>query len=292
MSLRRSSGSLGSLCLFYKADVVVFCEGGESIDVARALSFSATEPSLDAIYWSNIASLGGSAKKFHFKSVGCKDTLIKIASDVLTDKIDTVTICMDSDYDGTLDRRISGERVAYTHGYSWESDVLSRETISELVGIFVGPHRDDINGDLELVIAEFEIQMIKWCEIDIALKSASEKCVFDRKKPFSSVCLTDGVFSPNEELLSRRLGELGYVRGPKRKITVTKENVLQTAFGKMVSKYLYHTIVSFVRKIFPKFRIDYDNFMRIAIRETFSLINSGGLIYLREHISGYSRAFR
>lgn len=124
MTLRRTASALHSLNIFYQVDIVVFCEGGESVSYENATNSSRTDGTLDSLYWEGIIGFYNTGKTYHVKSVGSKSTLKLLAEDVLERDISTISICMDADYERVLGGNCHGPRVAWTMGYSWENDVV------------------------------------------------------------------------------------------------------------------------------------------------------------------------
>jgi hypothetical protein len=123
MSLRRSAAGLTSLHLFFKVDVVVYCEGGTDISAADVLAGHGQEETLDVLFWMRVAEFLGATRKYHFKSVGSKLTLKSIAQDIQAGDVASIIVCLDRDFDWHCGREIVQKNVVYTHGYSWENDV-------------------------------------------------------------------------------------------------------------------------------------------------------------------------
>lgn len=291
MTFQRSPSSLSSLVLFYRVDVVVFCEGGPSRTVADALSLTLDGRTLDGIYWSNVVDALQIPKNFHFKSVGDKGTLKKIAENVASTGCVTVTVCLDADYDVHIGAPAPYARVALTYGYSWESDVLHLPVLERVVHALIGPPPPQLLDDIQRAVSRLAADLLRWCEIDIALRARARACVFDRDKPLSVVDFSVDPPWISLVALRQRLAAGGYRRGPRRLVALSTGDVLQIAYGKLTSKLIYHLIVHFAKKIMPKMRVDYDMFMRIAISETFNLMRSGHLRKLSGHIQSQRSAF-
>ncbi len=182
MTFQRSRSALSSMHLFFKADIVVFCEGGPSRSISEALAQSLDGRTLDAVYWTNVVCLLAIDKIYHLKSVGNKETLLTIAEYISISDCKTVTVCLDADYDVHLNRSVKNERVAYTSGYSWESDVLHREVVLRILTHLVGPPPESLINELNQAIDELERQLVRWCEIDVSLRAKAKRCVFLTRK--------------------------------------------------------------------------------------------------------------
>jgi hypothetical protein len=291
MTLRRSSGSLGSLHRFYQADLVIFCEGGPSLTVEEAVATAKTPSTLDTIFWTSVIANLGIVKKCHVKSVGSKPTLVSIADDVEALNIQSVTICLDSDYDRVSGRVSSCRRVVYTFGYSWESDVLSQSVLEKILACLVGPIPEQTRQLLVGALTRLEKDLVKWCEIDIALAVRKGIYILNRNKPLSSADMQSIPPCLGEGKLTASLRNLGYARRPKRVVRVSPSNSIRIAYGKLVSRLLYHMVVTFAKQAIPGVRLDFDMFLRMAIAETFGFIQAGQLQDVGLHYSNQRNAF-
>lgn len=292
MTLRRTSSALASMHVFYKADVVIFCEGGQSKTVTDAMTFSGDERTLDNIFWSAIMDLVNLNKRLHFKSVGSKPTLKAIAEDINIHNIGTVTVCLDSDYDRILGTALRLDRVAYTFGYSWESDVISRETVGDVLAVLVGQVPATETERLNLYYSRLESELVGWCEVDISLRAKNKPCVLDRRVPLMPIDITTRPPSVAHDRLRTRLNTVcGYQRRPRKVHEVTVSELSAKIFGKLISKAVYHLVICVAQGIMQSAKIDYDNFMKLAISSTINRIRSGSMSYLLSHYTAQSRAF-
>ncbi len=291
MMFQRSRSALSSMHLFFNVDVVVFCEGGASRNAADALELTLDGRTLDAMYWANVVSFHGLTKKYHFKSVGSKETLLTIASNVTAAGSTTVTVCIDSDYDVQLNKMIVCPRLAHTYGYSWESDVLDRSVLHGTLRHLVGPPPSGVLADMENSITQLERDLVRWCEVDVALKAKAKPCVLDRRAPLSVVDLAADPPRLSQAVLRRNLTAIGYQRVPKRVCRLQEATVLRVAFGKLISRLLYHLVHKFASRVVQGLRLDYDGFMRAAMTETFALLRAGRLTDLAEHMANQLPAF-
>ncbi|MGA9334020.1 MAG: DUF4435 domain-containing protein [Rudaea sp.] len=291
MSLRRTPSGLASLSIFFAVDVVVFCEGGDSLNFAQATALAPGEVSLDVIFWQRVVSLYKDTRKFHFKSVGSKTTLTSIAADVESHNISNITVCMDSDYDRILKHQVSYRRVAYTYGYSWENDVFDAGASLEILRVLIGSPPTKAEVELKEAIDAFENGLGPWCETDIALANKGKKGVFDKSKPLACVDVSRVPLTFREAVLRKRLTDAGYLRRPRRVVSVPAHSACSVACGKLVARFYYHTIVGIAKRVDPKVNIDFSNFMRIAIAQTFQAIIAGQLPILANHYAQSANAF-
>jgi len=185
MIFRRTPASLGVVHLFYSVDVVVFCEGGPSIAIADAMVGQGAEDTHDILYWSVVVDHLKTGKNFHFKSVGSKATLRALSADVEENNIETVTVCLDRDYDCLTGKQLQHKRLAYTYGYSWENDVVQAEVLRNVFHSLVGVGQKQAKAfdDMLVQLTKYSASVARWCEIDISFVSKGNGGIFDRDKP-------------------------------------------------------------------------------------------------------------
>lgn len=291
MKFRRTAGAFKSLNKFIKADKIVLCEGGQHVGYQDVLAGAGSDGTIDALYWEAMVGEMGLTGSFHFKSVGNKDNLISIAEDVEKNGINTITVCLDSDYDGHLNKKVRYRRVAYTHGYSWENDIVAPGTLEALFVQYVGngSHTRSIRQNLQAQIGEISGSLVRWCEMDIACHSRRLGCLLDRTNPMRSIDLQGGI-GLHHANLRRRLNQLGFSRGPNRLVRVSKGDVAKVCFGKLVAKLHYHIFSAAVHRV-TGIKIQYDAFVRLAISQTANLIRSGNLAALAAHVLSLRPAF-
>jgi hypothetical protein len=226
MNFTRSAGALFAVHRFYQVDVVVFCEGGFPLSYADAMLFSDSVGTLDTLYWSSVVSHLGVNKTFHFKSVGSKSTINKIAEEVYRLNLGNVTVCRDSDYDRVLQRHITFSRVAWSMGYSWESDVVSLPVLERLVTNLLGGGlaKDAAIQEIGNKIGQLERDLQRWVEVDISLCARGYPGIFEREKPLAAIDMTAPPTLRTHALASR-LASTGYKRKPRKVLAVAVGNV-------------------------------------------------------------------
>ncbi len=291
MIIARSPSALYSIHIFLKVGIVVYCEGGTSTTFEEATKPINAPDTLDTFYWRSLIEYLKINKNIHIKSVGCKKTINKIAEEVSRLSLSTITVCRDSDYDRALGLAPVGDRIAWTYGYSWENDVMHLAVIEKLVATVLGPGQTQM-----MVIAavrqktqNLERDLQPWVEIDASLCRRGKSAIFDRKRPLAAIDMTA---PPSLRIghLQQGLKDRGYRRRPKRVITVKKEDVMRSCYGKLISRALYQTFSQEV-STHIKVRIEYELFMRMAISETFKALTNGQLSSLASHINSQTIAF-
>lgn len=179
MSFRRTASGLSNLHIFYRVDAVVFVEGGsKSLSLQDLISkrseLDKTEQqSNDMIFWQRMFRVFCLKKRFAFKAVGTKNTLIEIAKGMTTGAISNIIVAMDRDYDNHKGSLVTGANIFYTYGYSWENDVWNEDTLDAMFYTFcpITEENSSVRSEIESNLKEFD-SSIKWAiRADIILSS-------------------------------------------------------------------------------------------------------------------------
>lgn len=243
---------------FFGVDLVVYCEGVPQAD---------NSASLDEAYWSNVFMKFG--RHVHCKSSGSKTDLKALADRVIANKINTITIAMDRDYDDFTGNIKNHKSVVYSFGYSWENDALARINFRSVMSMFVTLR--DYN-QLERDFKEFSTKQSELLRraFAIDLKYINhQKPLFDRNKPYSVLRV-----SHNETLgLDRRkIVDTAKSLGRFQSANISRETYLQSCglvrfFGKCVARIFYHWFVNKSKKFKARRNIPYQAFMSIIIAQ-------------------------
>jgi hypothetical protein len=295
MTLRRTPAGLTSLHLFFKVDVVVYCEGGNSIPEAAVAQGAGNEETLDSLFWRRISQFVGAIRTYHFKSVGSKVTLASIAQDVQSLQIASIIVCLDRDYDWHCSKQITLAHVVYTYGYSWENDVSNNIALERVFFRFVA--RSSRNERLfevgQKTIARFAKEVAVWCQAEISLHGKSAELVFPRNKPLAMIQVgTDGLPELCIARLKQRLHSLGYERKPHMRIRISHSESLRHSWGKLVAHYFYHLAIKLANKCDTDIRLTCDAFMRLLMADMMEGMKEGALPELASYYRGLSTIFR
>jgi len=274
-----------------KVDVVVICEGGQHASLQQLFQGGGTDGTLDALYWEQVVETLGIGKRFHFKSAGDKTNLLSIADDVASNGINTVTVCLDRDYDWHLGKRVTHDRVAYTYGYSWENDITSIEALQRFMESYIGrgtasrPISQGMAADCDV----FSRSLVSWCEKDMAAIARSRGSVFDRDRPSRSLRVLNGV-TLQTATLQARLTAMGYRRGPNRVGRLSRQSIHRDCYGKLIAKARFHIFLGWLRRA-ANLTVQYETFARQLIFHTQTLLRAGHLPDYARHLATMRPAF-
>lgn len=225
--------------------------------------------------------------------MGSKTTLRSIANDLTVGNIETVLVCLDSDYDHLLGRAIDCPLVVYTHGYSWENDVVGTCSIEAVFRLLLpaDERTDQLLLNLNRKIAVTKRQLLRWCEVDIALIGRGKGGLFVRSGPLA---LFDNVRTQpqiNMGRLRSRLAVLGYKRSPPRRVLCSDGDSLRHGCGKMVAQLIYGVTVGLAKSRDSKLQVPLDMFLRLCIAETFRTMSDGRQAALAAHFGKWRTVF-
>ncbi len=122
---KRTAQGLANEHLFHRVDYMVYCEG-EGID-----NFSL---SLDEVFWSKVFS--AASKTVRIMSIGSKTNAKDILRDVRGGILRNTIVALDSDYGFFFEDIPEHPHVFFTHGYSWESDVVQDIDFEKALALF------------------------------------------------------------------------------------------------------------------------------------------------------------
>lgn len=157
MRLKRSAKDFSKRARFYKVDVVFLTEGGTPpTDNSNTITFE-EEKVDDEIFWKSVLQRCGFKKSFKCKAVGSKATLIKYNDEINKSRIENLCVAVDTDLDDIYQGKIESAYILYTYGYSWESDIFSKEFLFDYLKTLSSDHGeiDDVRDKVKQFYDEF-----------------------------------------------------------------------------------------------------------------------------------------
>jgi hypothetical protein len=243
VSLRRTKAGLESLHIFYRVDLIAFCEGGQMLSVDLIANGSGDDGTVDALFWSTILEpYRNSGRKLHVKSVGNKPTLLQIYKDIRDRQIDNIIICLDSDYDRIIKSLEAGENIKYTYGYSWENDAFHPNVMRD---VFF-----DLLGQREKTIALWEKFMTEYIstsrlmadisDMEIELIKRDLGTILDRDNPSSCFSFANNRATISKNYIRNKIQSKGFSRRPRISVRIWPRDEMICTCGKVVAKYCFH----------------------------------------------------
>jgi hypothetical protein len=263
MSFRRTESGLTNLYLFFGVDAVVYLEGGASLcrdDVNQGLYTDSTQ---DIRFWQTLFSIYRTGKKYKFCSVGSKETVKSIATDILNGRVNNVIAAMDRDFDHINGRLISANNIIYTFGYSWENDAWNKDALREAFCSLAGACATKIDTEEEILdnyYQELASQLRGAIRIDAVL-SQYDNSLFDRESYMRYVEINrNGMPTVNREQVNNSLSEArGKVEGSIVRKTHFVLSPLIDCYGHLFSEYAYRILAYLLerKRNNPKLPKDY-----------------------------------
>lgn len=171
MTFLRTTRGLSNAALFYRADKVVYVEGGNQSNESTV--------SLDQAFWARVFSTFRPDLAVRVLSRGGKLELRSIAERVQSGEVSNVIVAMDRDLDPELGLTIDHPCVLYTNGYSWESDAWTNTTLVAVFRRFCLAHSPPprILSDIEEAYRGFLVQAVRVARVNLAARLCCGKPV-------------------------------------------------------------------------------------------------------------------
>lgn len=250
----RSVRGIANEHLFYGTKFVVYCEG-KKVDGEGS--------SLDEIFWGRVFSENGLS--VHCKSMGSKTVVRPIAEKVVGFKIPNVLIAMDRDYDHMLGLLIDHPQIFYTYGYSWESDVILDFQFTTALSMFATTNRRQaIRNEFHAFRDMLSRKLKRVSALDFKYIEHKDS-LFDREKPMSIVA-TPGNREPfvrASALLTNAKAMGSFQSGNLPAVDYNNLCGVQTFFGKVVSRLVFHWFVYRTKRINGSRKVVYEGFMDV-----------------------------
>jgi len=273
---KRTISGLSNQHLFFDVDLIVFVEGGQSLNKEEVYANKFTEETEDVIFWKNIFNRFVEGKKIKFKSVGSKSTISEIAIDIIDGQISTIMVAMDNEFDEILNKRIEHQNVFYTHGYSWENDVWSESVIKSVIEELSAVEIE--NNDIQINFNNF-LEKIKIAVFSDAYLFRHNSSFFNRVKGrmFCIDCNPVDLPTIKHFEIDNKIIEKGITKrkavlyGNKHKI-----DTLKFCFGHFLADYCCQLIQHYLRKRHELKNISNDFIYRLGIKKHFELYFENG----------------
>jgi hypothetical protein len=290
----RTPAGLAVMHKFLNVDKILFCEGGPMVRRDAQSLLGATPQTLDMIFWSHVLKFLGIKKKIHIKSCGSKSNVLAILRACASENTKTVIFAIDSDYQEFLqcpEIASFGSKLVRTYGYSWESDVINEEILLRIMRHFVGPLDKDFKRVIEKDIRIVQDKLHKWSNIDLDLIISSRLGIFDKEKPARYTSQGPGKPDLNEAFLNQCLEIRGYSHDQIQDAFFRAEESFRFTFGKLTSFFMYRLLTWHAKNKTSINTLAYDEFMRLAISNTFSPPRKRHQSMLKEFYSRQSQVF-
>lgn len=280
MIFKRTNNGLSNQKLFYKADFIVYVEGGLSYSKEDVYRGSYNDESIDIIFWSKLFEKYKSSVKFKFKAVGSKATALNIASDVVLGTINSTYVAMDSEFDDLLKQKFKHEKILYTYGYSWENDVWNFNTLKTVLEELTATKVQ------ENILQKIHNKFIRDIRTGVCADSYlfyKGNSFFPRKKYLACVvCNPNTVPYINAKELNKMYTDKNLKRstvnafGRRHQIDVGRH-----CYGHLLADYHFHIIAYYLKKYAGLQSIPKEFVYRIAINKFSSSL--GNLSLIKKH---------
>lgn len=292
MIFRRTAAGLSNQYLFLGVDTVVFVEGGRSYSKEEVYLDHFNSSSIDIKFWQGIFKYYSTGKKYEFRAIGSKSTLLEIAKDISSGVVKNVFVAMDRDHDKLNKRLINADGIFYTYGYSWENDVWHPDVIQKEYLSLCVDNVSAIKKEIRNFISAFEKDIYSSVCCDIHLSTLNSSFflrevnaarfikIKDNKEPCLNTTYINSLFQ------KAKINKSKMTRYGKR----IKANISRDCYGHLWAEFCYRLIDFLLSKKneLPRIAKHYVNFF--AINEFFNLFSSEQFKMLHKHYSKHFAA--
>lgn len=244
----RTPAGLSNQHLFYGVDLIIYLEGGEeTFTKDQVYDGSFNDESLDEIFWKLLFAKLKVKEKVKFKPVGSKTTILQIADDIVSDKLKSVMVAMDSEFDQVEGKHLNHESVHYTFGYSWENDIWNIDIVVELIETLTAQ-----NVDVDAIKENFD-EFAKNIRIGVfadAYLFRDGKSFFPRKKGHLACveCQAPDLPSLKKDTVAKWLNDASLKRSTLNAFGRRKNiNVSQHCYGHLLADYCCQLISHYLK---------------------------------------------
>lgn len=123
----RTQSGISNYSKFFGVDITVFIEGKMSVSNPNVKTY-------DQFFYETISKALVPEKKFKFKTLGNKHTVLKHA-ELISNSHGTITAIaiVDKDFDSLRLSLLKKPNLYYTHSYSWENDLLNLDLSLDVI---------------------------------------------------------------------------------------------------------------------------------------------------------------
>lgn len=291
MTFRRTTAGLSNMHLFVKADAVVFVEGGaRSFTREEIYGGQYNRFSLDICFWRSLFGLYLPERKYHFRAVGSKASLLEIERDVRSGQLSNTYVAMDCDYDRLLRKRRVRKGVFFTYGYSWENDVWRPGVTSAAFNSLCGAcdAEDNVERLIRSNFRAFYESIARFVRLDFLLFQ-NDITFIKRGRPERLLTMVEAGPVLNKKQLHIRIQEAKTARrGRIYQRARIRIDAARDCYGHLVAEFGYRTLVYLIKKLsgLPNIAKQYANTM--SIEKFVGTLRGGGDRQIATH---YSRQF-
>lgn len=251
MIFERTANGIRNENLFYGVEFVVYCEGRESEGTTH-----------DEMFWSKVLSTHG--VKCKCKSRGSSSSIIALIESSQAEAKDGVAFALDRDYWNFYGFPAKGNNILYTHGYSWENDILVSIDAEVLFGLFAPVQ---FVGNIQASLNDFLLRVSECGNIatrhDVT-NIQSNQSLFDREKPLSIIVGSGDDLRFDDRRLVERSNEIASPALIADEI-LREVNWLKDFYGKACTRLVYRWFVDKSKGASGRSSVPYDVFVRMCI---------------------------
>ena len=170
----RTNSGLTNLGLFHDVDLVVFTEGGtRTLSLGEVFAGENNRAPEDTKFWRLVLDGNGVCRSYVIKAIGSKSSVLNIAIRIEAGEVQNVVAAMDRDLDDYFGGRLQSPLILYTHGYSWEADVFTKDITKAQIAsfLFADLLEPDVESEIDSAYVAFERAGTKIARLEMIFRS-------------------------------------------------------------------------------------------------------------------------
>ncbi|MCK1536447.1 MULTISPECIES: DUF4435 domain-containing protein [unclassified Bradyrhizobium] len=270
----RSPYGVQNRALFLRVKYVIYAEGDPQGDINQ---------SPDRAFWTRIIKLFRPDLSFTILVKGGKKDVLQFASYIVSNNISGTAAVLDCDYDDLCGTMITDRRVIYTHGYSWENDVVNSKVCTGIIKhiLFASAPRRTAK---TLAVHDLIVRRFRWLSVADQIGVRNNQGIVSRKGFRKHVNVDEqGQFCCAMEH-KQPIAQLRAIKGRHLQSIGVDRNVHRRLFGKL---YLHILLLVLRRDVVPAKRKFSDDEFFSALFNVFNQISTRDLPRaIRTHYKG------
>jgi hypothetical protein len=193
-------------------------------------------------------------KRVKIKPIGCKKHVRNIARNIVARDLSKTLAALDRDYDNSSNQIIEDHRVIYTHGYSIENDMLTRESLLYISEVITrqSPPNNNIVQYIDNAIQSYNDIFRPIAKLDFGYFSSGH-ALLDRDNPGKAVVSVTKSANPpflNKPSITKSIHKLkssGHLRNRQSNLIWT--GIERDLIGKIWKYLSYHFMQNCLKQV-------------------------------------------
>ncbi|MFY1865507.1 DUF4435 domain-containing protein [Achromobacter xylosoxidans] len=169
----RTPSGLRNFARFHGAELTIYIEGKSELDSIASVD----RVTYDELYYRAVLKDVASERRFVFKVVGCKESVVAYAKNIRENDIKNCFAIVDRDWEGLISSWLRDPRLVHTNGYSWENDFWTLSLVMRTLADLLPTIREIEGEPVRIMIERASHRLGRISKIDCLTKLHGEKFI-------------------------------------------------------------------------------------------------------------------